>query len=253
MRILTFADMGIGNLVYYLPVLKALSQHNLTVICNNEELRQVIDYNVKCGFKTQGAYDVSVNNFLCQRKQDMVKIWRIKKRIGHDWIERRKFVWMFTDKIKMNKDKHEMEYNSMLCEPLGLQTYYSTLSFPDFNVPEYDILISAKSSKPEKDWAHWDTLITKLKKHYNVKELKRGEYPLIVVGAMINKCKMFIGNDSGLVKIADNLCIPSIQIFRWWTDSIVRARIKGSNLIEPLLQDVLIEVETLKKNYLRGN
>jgi hypothetical protein len=61
---------------------------------------------------------------------------------------------------------------------------------------------------------------------------------------MIAKCKGFIGNDSGLVKIADNLCVPNIQIFRWWTDSIVRARvfINGTNLIEPELTDVLIAI-----------
>jgi ADP-heptose:LPS heptosyltransferase len=132
----------------------------------------------------------------------------------------------------------------MLLDPLGLKAYAGVIKFPNFNVPEYDILVSAKSSNPAKDWPHWDALIIKLKKHYNVKVLVPGEFPLLYVCAMIAKCKGFIGNDSGLVKIADNLCVPNIQIFRWWTDSIVRARvfINGTNLIEPELTDVLIEV-----------
>ena len=243
MRILTFTDMGIGNAIWYLPVLRGLSKHDLTVVCPNQELRDFIDYNINCSFKVQGRYDISVNNFLCQRAQDMKQILGIPKRIGHSWIERRKFAFAFTDLIEMNKDKHEQVYNNMLLDPLGLKAYSGTIKYPDINnIPEYDILLSTKSADPAKDWQHWDELIKRLK-DFKIKILVPGEYPLLVVTTMISKCKLFIGNDSGLVKISDNLGIPSIQIFRWWTDCFVRCKILfGTNLIEPSLEDVLVEV-----------
>jgi len=243
MRILTFADMGIGNLVWYLPVLRALSQHDLTVICPNQELRDLINAQIKCSFQMSGRYDVAVNNFLCQRKQDIKKIWRIPKRIGHDWIERRKFVWVFTDKIKMDKDKPEEYYNNLLLQPLGLKPIYEKIKFPDFKVQRYDVIVSKNSSIPAKDWDDWDNLIRVLRRYKaNVKVLDPKEQPLIVATAMISKCKLFIGNDSGLAKISSNLGIPTIQIFRWFTDCFVRCRVNGVNLIEPTLQEVLNEI-----------
>lgn len=42
-----------------------------------------------------------------------------------------------------------------------------------------------------------------------------------------------------MVKIAANLWVKSVQIFRWWTDSFVRARVKGINLIEPTVDEVI--------------
>jgi len=243
MRILTFADMGIGNLIWYLPVLRALSQHDLTVICPNQELRDLINAQIKCSFQMSGKYDVSVNNFLCQRKEDIKKIWRIKKRIGHSWVERKKFVWLFTDKIPMDKDKGEEYYNNLLLQPLGLEPIYEKIKFPDFNVKEYDVIISKNSSTVKKDWEHWHWLIEALEyRGLSVKVLDQKEQPLIVAAAMISKCKLFIGNDSGMAKISANLGIPTIQIFRWFTDCFVRARVNGVNLIEPTLQEVLNEI-----------
>ena len=244
MRILTFADMGIGNFVFYLPVLRALAKHDLSIVCPNEQLRMLADYNLpNAKFGIHGKYDVSVNNYLCQRNEDIKKIWRIPRRIGHDSWWRKKYRWIFTDKVYMNQDKHEEYYNCKLLEPLGLNPIFDKIKFPDFRLPAYDIIISKHSSTPIKDWEYWDELIAILKQNYSVKVLDPKEPPLIAVCDLISKAKLVIGNDSGIVKIASNLGVKAIQIFRWWTDCFVRARINGINLIEPSVEEVLCSIE----------
>ena len=69
MRILTFADMGVGNLVWYLPTLRALSVHDLTVVCHNPELKQLIDYNVPCSFKMEGSMMYQLITFYASVKK----------------------------------------------------------------------------------------------------------------------------------------------------------------------------------------
>jgi hypothetical protein len=249
MKILTFADMGIGNFVWYLPVLRALAQHDLTVVCPNEQLRAIIDYNMYVNYEIKGKYDVSVNNFLCQRNEDIKKIWRIPRRIGHDSWWRKKYRWMFTDKIPMQQDDSEEKYNCDLLIPLGITPIFGEIKFPNYIMPEYDIIISRYSTETKKDWEYWDELIATLKilRRYKIKILDPKEYSLIRVCDMISKCKLFIGNDSGMPKIAANLGVKTIQIFRWWTDSFVRARVKGINLIEPSVKEVLEYVENSTK------
>lgn len=243
MRILTFADMGIGNFVFYLPVLRALAKEDLTVICPNEQLRAILDHNIEAKYEPKNKFDVSVNNFLCQDKRHLQKIWKIPQRIGHKawWRDRS---WIFTDKVPMNQDKSEEYYNCKLLEPLGMKPIFKPLRVPDFNTPQYDIIISKHSADPKKDWEHWDELVRRLNSS-KIKVLDSKETPLIVVCDMIRKCKLFIGNDSGLAKIAANLGIPTIQIFRWFTDCFVRARVKGINLIEPTIEEVLCSIDSV--------
>lgn len=233
--------MGIGNFMFYLPVLRALSHEDLTVICPNQELRVILDYNLRCKYEPIGKYDVAINNFLCQRNEDIKKIWRIPVRIGHDSWWRKKYTWVFNYKVPMNQDKSEEYYNCKLLDPLGIEPVFKPLEIPDFKMPKYDIILSTQSASPKKDWEHWDKLTDHLRYNLkaNFKVLSKGEYPLIVVADMIRNCKLFIGNDSGLAKISANLGIPTIAIFRWFTDCFVRCRIKGINLIEPTLDEVL--------------
>lgn len=247
MRILTFADMGIGNFIFYLPVLRALAKEDLTVICPNEQLRAILDYNIKAKYEIQGKFDVSVNNFLSQDKRHLTKIWEIPKRIGHKawWRDRS---WIFTDKVPMDRDKSEEYYNCKLLEPLGIKPIFKPLRVPDFNTPQYDIIISKHSSELKKDWEYWGDLKLFLKLKYpgiTIKILDSNEIPLIVVCDILRKCKLFIGNDSGLAKIAANLGTPTIQIFRWFTDCFVRARVKGINLIEPTVEEVICQLNSV--------
>lgn len=248
MRILTFADMGIGTLMFYMPVLRALAQHDLTIVpptkqggvySQNEQLAELLKYNIKAKYEIKGKFDVSVNNFLSQDTRHLAKITGIPKRIGHvAWWRKRQMI--FTDKIPINQDKSEEYYNCKLLEPLGMEPIFEKIKFPDFKMPSYDIIISPGSGQRIKDWEHWWIFINILMaKGFDVKVLDPKEYPLMVVCDLISKCKLFIGNDSGLAKISANLGIKTIQIFRWWTDCFVRCRVNGINLIEPSVKEVL--------------
>lgn len=231
--------MGIGNFVFYLPVLRALAQHDLTVYCPNKELRVILDYNIKAKYEIQGKFDISVNNFLSLDKRHLAKIWNVPQRIGHvAWWRKRQMI--FTDKVPMDQDKGEEESNCDLLKPLGIDPIFEKIKSPDFSMPSYDIVISRYSADKNKEWQHWDELISRLLfVKAGVKVLDPQEYSLIAVCDMISKCKLFIGNDSGIAKIAANLGIKTIQIFRWWTDCFVRCRVRGINLIEPSVKDVL--------------
>lgn len=235
--------MGIGNFIFYLPVLRALAKEDLTVICPNEQLRAILDYNIKAKYEIKGKFDVSVNNFLSQDKRHLTKIWKIPNRIGHKawWRDRS---WIFTDKVPMDQDKSEEYYNCKLLEPLGIKPIFEPLRVPNFGMPKYDIIISRNSANPKKVWQYWNELIYSLH-DYKVKILDPQEYPLIVDAHMIRNCKLFIGNDSGLAKIAANLGTPTIQIFRWFTDCFVRARVKGINLIEPTVEEVICQLNSV--------
>jgi len=240
-RILTFADMGIGNTVFYLPVLRALAKEDLTIYCPNERLRELLKYNIKADYEIKGKFDISINNFLSQNKRHLAKIWNIPKRIGHKaWWRDRSLI--FTDKVPMFLDKGEEEYNNNLLKPLGMKPIFEKIRFPDFNMPNYDIIISRYSGTPARNWEHWDELICALKQRgYNIKVLHPKEPPLIALCDMLSKCKLFIGNDSGLAKITANLGVKTIQIFRWFGE-VVRCRVKGTNLIEPSVEEVLIRI-----------
>lgn len=240
MRALTFCDMGIGNFIFYYPVIKTLSSHyDLTIICPNNQFRDIIDFNLKADYEQEGRCDVAIHNFLTLRRQDILKSWKIPKRIGHVWHGWHKWSFRLTDKIPMRPDKSELYYNSLLLSPLGLEPDLAPIGYPEWDAPQYDIIISRQSSTCEKDWLYFDELIDFLEREgLKIKVLDPKEYKLIQLFALIKKAKLFIGNDSGIAKISANLGIPTIQIFRWFTDCYVRARVNGINLIEPDLTEV---------------
>ena len=239
MRILTFADFGLGNLIFYLPVLRSLTRFDLTIITPNPQFRLLLHYNLNVKFEQKGDYDVAIHNFLTLRKQDVLKSWRIPKRIGHIWEDWHKWGFRLTDKILMRGDKGEEYYNNLLLQPLGLNPVYKTLYPLDMGMKSYDIVIAPFSSTPKKDWRGFSEILPK----YQSIEVLTEKYNLLECIDLIRKAKIFIGNDSGLAKVSAHLNKPTIQIFRYNTDCFVRAKIKGYNLIEPELSEVLEIIE----------
>jgi ADP-heptose:LPS heptosyltransferase len=264
-NILVFMDMGIGNAVWMIPVLRNIP--NLYIDCPNPELRELLKANVNFKEYDQNIeYTHCIANFLVQRNQEIYKIikHRIPNRIGHDC--RRKYRWMFNTHVKFDPMQHEKDCNGDLWySGLG---YGDTIQLPksDKKYDRYDVLIQAHSSNdPKKDYPYYRTVIQLLpgkkigmigsKNEYDkANEIIAGlpvdnlcgKYTLIETCHLMTNARVVLGNDGGLTKIADQMGINTIQIFRYWTDSFNRASvIHGVNLLEPTVYTVVSSIKKI--------
>jgi ADP-heptose:LPS heptosyltransferase len=272
-NILIFADMGIGNLIWFYPFIKSIESLNITVAINNKEVSELIKFNIPNAEVVTYSnipnkkYDVVVANFLCQTNIEVYEIIKrkIPCRIGHAGVERMKYAWLFNYSYKMDNSRQETISNLELLIPFKMEKKYGHLKLPEREITDsYDILIQPHSSyETRKDWKGYKELVTRLK-NYNIAFVGSknerefisenfpdatnlaGKYDLIGTAHIIKNSKLIIGNDSGLVKVADGLGCKSIQIFYWWSEYIVLAKTyNGINLIEPTIDEVINQVETL--------
>jgi hypothetical protein len=255
-------NLALGNLIAMLPMMKAIDRRPNTyntIVCSDKELIWLLYYNLpytEIRYFVNAlnySYGTSISNFLCQDKDTVKKIieLRIPCRIGHVGLND-KYKWLYTHVRRAGDDIPEEFMNNQLVDPLGLcpQPYQLILPPIDITVPKYDILIQAHSSgNPAKDYPYYAEVIKLLKKDYKVgligsdaereycEQFKAknlcGLYSLIETFHLINGAELVLGNDGGLLKVSDNLGIPSVQIFRKWSPVKIRCAIKQTNLIDP--------------------
>ncbi len=260
-------NLALGNLIQMLPMLKAVDLKCVssiaTFVCDSTELEYLLWFNFKNSIiinlesLPHWEYNTSISNFLCQDKETVKKIieLRIPCRIGHLWEGRSKYRWLYTHVRLANEDIPEEYANNQLVDPFGLcpQPYQLRLPPVDIKLPKYDILFQVHSSgNPAKDYPRYGEVINILKKEYKIgligsdaereysekfadKKVENlcGLYSLTESFHLLNSAELVVGNDSGLLKVSDNLGIPSIQIFRQWSPCTIRCAIKQTNLIDP--------------------
>ncbi len=261
-------NLALGNLIPMLPMLKALENFRTFVVCGDKELQDLIYYNFPTMYLSSFEelprvfIKTSISNFLCQNRETAKKIidLRIPCRIGHIGLNN-KYKWLYTHVRNSNNETPEEFMNNQLVDPLGLcpQPYQLRLPPIDIAVPKYDILIQTHSSgNPEKNYPHYAEVIKLLKKDYKIgligndaereysekfadKKVKNlcGLYSLTETFHLINGAELVIGNDGGLLKVSDNLGVPSIQIFRQWSPVKIRCAIKQTNLVDPNPKEVV--------------
>jgi ADP-heptose:LPS heptosyltransferase len=274
-NVLIFADMGIGNLVWYYPFLKSIESFDLTIASNNSEIIELLKFNIptanvlKYNEIPDKKYDVVVANFLCQKNLEVYEIIKrkIPCRIGHAFARRLKYAWLFNHSFDMDLDRHETVSNLDLLIPFNVNKNYSFIKLPEREIHDsYDIVIQPHSSFAAiKDWQGY----VELYKHLNDYKIAfvgskkekefistffpkainlAGKYDLIGTTHIIKNSKLTVGNDGGLTKITDGIGGKAIQIFRWWSDSYVIAKVlNGINLIEPSVEEVLFSIEICMK------
>jgi ADP-heptose:LPS heptosyltransferase len=260
---LVFMDMGIGNAVWMIPTLRGLK--NLYIDCPNKELREILHENIDFkDYDENETYTHCIANFLVQRNQEIYKIikHRIPNRIGHD--SRKKYRWVFNTLIDFSGQVHELHSNENLTGILDICGIKLPKSGKKYK--HYDILIQAHSSfDSRKNYPHYRELIKKLK-GYKIGMIgsKRefdtvqwiveglgvdnlcGKYTLAETCRLMSYAKLVIGNDGGLVKLADQIGVDTIQVFRHWTDSFARASVLyGTNLIEPTIEELWETLENI--------
>jgi hypothetical protein len=261
-------NLALGNLIQMLPMLKALENSYPTIICGNLELCDLLNYNFKAlampyKFFLRGEqFNTSISNFLCNTTDIAEKIidLRIPCRIGHVF-EGGKYNFLYNYRRKFYESMPEEWHNNQLLNPFKMDTKPYQLKLPpiDITVPKYDILIQAHcSGNPSKDWGQYHKLIPLLSKKYKIgligndtereyaehisdKRIKNlcGLYSLIETMHLINGAELVTGNDGGLLKVSDNLSVPSIQIFTKDSKVKIRCAIKGTNLDNPTVDEVV--------------
>jgi hypothetical protein len=235
-------SLALGNLAWMFPMFEALHKKGcLTIVCDNEELKELIKYN----FPLAGVDALG----------------EINCRIGHLWNHKGKYSWLYTHVRNADENTPEEYMNNQMLDPLRLnpQPYRIKLPAKDKLIPKYDILIQAHSvNDPNKDWGKYRRVIETLHREYKIgligsgteREYSEqfraynvdnfcGKYSLIETMHLVNNARLVIGNDGGLLKVSDNLGVPSIQIFKKWSPVKIRAAIKGINLTEPAVNDVI--------------
>jgi len=260
-------DKGIGNFISLMPLVKSLEGLNLCVTGVCDELKEIAEFN-GINLKPYQIYRTSINNFLCQRTEDIKTIlnYKIPCRIGHKWDERLKYSWAFNILQDADPIMRESESNLLLLKPFNRKYKSFKLLIPNKRVPKYDIVIQPFSAGNScKNWDYYQliwnlskdfkiTLVGSKAEHRQCQELAdkciipndAGYYDLTETANIINKSRLFIGNDGGLAKIASALGKPTIQIFNFTSDHIGRCSVNGINLITPDIKTV----EFYVRNYL---
>jgi ADP-heptose:LPS heptosyltransferase len=163
----------------------------------------------------------------------------------------------------MDNSRRETFLNLDFLTPFKLEKNYDYIKLPERGMTDsYDILIQPHSSfESRKDWEGFTELYSRLKNYKvafvgsrNEREFistyfpdavnLAGKYDLVGTASIIKNSKLIVGNDGGLVKVADGLGCKSIQIFYWWSEHIVLAKtFNGINLIQPTVDEVYSYIE----------
>ena len=245
--VLIYANMGYGDLVMYLPVLRSLqSLGACTIICDNGDKKDFLrQMGIKCRLLHSSNvrepffnYDIVVCHWLQQWTPIVRQIigMRIPCRIGH--ASRKKFSWLCTYHCDCTA-VHDSKKNDSLLLPFGLAADHTTFKFPK-PIRQYDIVISPSSPDARKNWDGFKRLTELLLPDYTVLYLDsfRAWYEL---APFLAGARLVIGNDSGIPKIADYLGVPAIQIFRSGlkdSPDTVGLIHRGVNFIDPSVEEI---------------
>jgi len=262
--VLVPVNMGIGDTVFLMPMLHALSLNTqLVIACPKKDVNEILSINIPKAILIdqitgkKNYYGTVICNFLSKWTPIIHKLLslRIPTRIGHINSRDEKYAWFFNHHVKYEKWQHYTEWNNALLQPLHIEPIVEfTLRSAPINVPAYDILISPCSSfDPKKEWPYYEGLIRQLGDfkvgiignlkerpgcYFDNTENLAGQFSLLQTYQMLKHAKLVIGNCGGMVKIADMLGTKCIQIFREFDDSFPQAKISGINLIEPDIHGV---------------
>jgi len=255
-RILIYANMGYGDLVFYLPVLKAIERKFETVIVLENQVKTnflrsmgIKSSIVKAAYLFSPTADRKFDTVVCHWLQQWTPIirqiikMRIPCRIGHDWRE--KYHWLWTHPVPYTEHGHYRFSNESLLKPFGLEPVYETATIEN-PISDYEIVLVPNSSEPKRDWPGFSNLYDQLSPRYRVYKMLKS-LPMDVAIRMLAGARLVIGNNSGMPIIADYLEVPAIQIFR--RGEVVTPQIAGLfhgiDLIEPTAEEVYVKVKSI--------
>ncbi len=223
-RGLIFCDMGIGNFILMMPIIKSLTRkYELTLYAEKKEIDDIINNHFNCNREIIGIYDFCINNSFTMQKKNILKILklRIPLRIGHIF-KNNKFNLFFNKRIPFDECNYELDQN------------YNLVSFMDikrenlfFEVNEYKHLrpyfaVQPSSYTEQRKNTDLRNLIIELLKDSDViligHEKEKVDMPginmigktnIMEAAAIIKGSKHFYCLESGLSHIAVAINVPT--------------------------------------------
>jgi hypothetical protein len=243
-RVLIFADLALGDLCFFLPVIQALKDRPHDVVCNDPDRAEVIKLitpNVKRLDEVTGEYGTAVVSWQQQYKPHIKKLLEldIPTRIGHFNLERDKYAWVFNQKVPCLHNYHRAVVNEWLLWPFGIHHPEPVRLSVDSSGFEFrwDVLIAPYSNNGcgMKNWGGHGAVREALRagwidRHWDMQFLIKA----------ISRARLVIGNDSGLVKLADAFGKPTITTFLSTGPATIAqaGTLHGHNLLDPTVDEV---------------
>lgn len=246
-RVLLYANIGLGDLVLLLPVIRALDTPSLTICLDDEEkqtfLRMMGVHNAYI-YPTEWVDHHDYDTVICNFQQQWTPIVRqiiarrIPCRVGHVW--RDKYQWLWT-RVLPCRGVHVRTANNTLLWPFHIDPVDERVEVE--KDAGCDVLIVPHSKWPEKDWPHFDKLASRLLNLHHHVEVIDCHWPMDKLLRHVSGARIVIGNDSGLPKVKDAMGGNAIQIFRSGAPGPERWGLKqGVDLIEPTVDEVINQI-----------
>jgi hypothetical protein len=243
-KVLIFADLALGDLCFFLPVIQALKDRPHDVVCNDPDRAEVIRLitpNIKRLDEVTGEYGTAIVSWQQQYKPYIKKVLEldIPIRIGHFNLERDKYAWVFNQKIPCLHNYHRAVVNEWLLWPFGIHHPEPVRLDMIPRVGFVDVLIAPHGVFGSKDWPRYASLRERLLERYSVRWI---DFHVLMPNLfqMVASSRLVIGNDSGLVKLADAFGIPTITTFLSAGPATIAqaGTLHGYNLLDPTVDEV---------------
>lgn len=165
-RVLVFCDMGIGDLVMFMPTIKALHDngYNLTFDVTRQPQSDILLKHFPCSSHiVKGVYGYSLNNFHTIRNKAILKIMRLRipNRVGHAYNKYSKF-FNHPAYFSMGDSIDQIEKNYLLYAPFGsMQKVKLFFDVQPYHEPMKDYLLvqpfsstNSKKNRTDREWIH---------------------------------------------------------------------------------------------------
>lgn len=223
-RGLIFCDMGIGNFVLLMPVIKSLSKKfELTLAAEKKEIKEIIANHFNCSQEINGRYDFSINNAFVMQKKNILRLLklRVPLRIGHVH-KNNKFNFFFNKRIPFDEFNYELNQNHNLVRFLDVDRENLFFNVNKYNHSKPYYAVQPRSHTVREKNTNLGNLIENLLKKSDViligheKEMTKlpginmiGKTSIMEAAAIIKGSKHFYGLESGLSHIAVALNVPT--------------------------------------------
>ena len=216
-------NMGLGNQIQFIPVIKALIKNRMNVISDSSFYK---DLGILKGNDIVSRKKLTNLAVFGYDWKQVLKM-RLKYRgdlFGFKYRVKGKIIGIgYTKALDFNPNKTEVENNMQILKLLGIEDFEIDYNIDRIESPQKNWIALGISNKKGKKYPYWEDLANLLKKDgfkvyafgdYKIKNCINPTTPtLLDLRKWLSKMEFFIGVDSGIMHIADAMKIPTIVMF----------------------------------------
>jgi ADP-heptose:LPS heptosyltransferase len=216
-------NMGLGNQIQFIPVIKALLKNGMNVISDSSfykdmDILKEVDTSGKKKPINLVVFGYDWKNVLKLRLKYRGDLFGFKYRI------KGKIIGIgYTKALDFDPSKTEVENNMQILKLLGIEDTEIDYNIDRVEPLQKNWIALGISNKNGKKYLYWEDLANLLKKD-GFKVYAFGDYKidncinpptptLLDLRKWLSKMEFFIGSDSGIMHLADAMKIPTIAMF----------------------------------------